>query len=79
MPLLGRVRGGGWTAIGISLCTHGLSEGRVPLVQVPGGKKPLYWATGGRVLLVQATGGQALLGWTKVSAGGAKCDVVTLA
>lgn len=36
----------GQTAIGISLCTHVLSEGGVPLVQAMGGEKPLAWAMG---------------------------------
>ena len=32
VPFLGRVRGGGWTPIGISLHRLRLSEGRAPLV-----------------------------------------------
>ena len=54
----------GWTTIGISLGTLGLSEGEVPLVQATGGKKPLAWATGDQALLVQA-----LLVWAKGSRG----------
>ena len=59
----------GWTAIGIFLCTHGLSEGRAPLVQATSGEKPLAWATGHWALLVQATGGWAPLMWAKGSRG----------
>ena len=58
VPLLGRVRGGGQTAIGISLHTCGLSEGRAPLAQAMGGERPLAWATGDWALL------QAMYGWT---------------
>ena len=49
----------GQTAMGISLHTHGLSEGREPLAQAMGGERPL----------AQAMGGQAPLVWAKSSRG----------
>ena len=42
----GRPEEEGKTTIGISLCTHGLSEGRAPLTQATDGKRQHARATG---------------------------------
>ena len=68
-----RGRGGGegegQTTIGISLCTSGLTERRVPLVQATVSEKPLAQVMEDQALLVRATGGQVLLVWIKGSRG----------
>ena len=51
------------TAIGISLYTPWLSEGRTPLAQATDGKKPLAWAMRDWVLLLWAMGDWVLLLW----------------
>ena len=60
MPLLGRGRGGEATTIGISLCTHGLSEGWAPLAEAMGGEQPLAQDIGDQGFLVQATMAQGI-------------------